>query len=350
MDNKFKRNEFLAPEGEQLSDPFDSVEREDAKKFALYFKDIFDWLGLESENSEIIDCLLRSHSPYVHGSSSIIDVLVLSSKKPTCRLSYLANEEFMKCRNWSELNSKEKGQEEVTKILIKKIGKEKFEKFKKMATGEKSCSKRNLLQLLVQAIDPTGSKDCLEDAQFVDMSKHDSFMGICKDAEKHFFTYIIGDHLSQDSGCMFLILGKDKKPLMIMKSQLSGENFSYGALGENFSCLSLKPINVGGVFIPAGAIMQAFPKNEKNFKPEAKFFRGAINALANIEDFYGFIPRRMSPFSIDDHKERIDLAGNYCPDYKFDGKYGPVYVNYNWITLDVLYNYACYRNQIMGGV
>lgn len=208
--------------------------------------------------------------------------------------------------------------------------------------NEKDIAKKNILILIAQVIDRNAIPKTENEVEVV-LGKPES-LGACRVSERHILSYLSGKHVLQEMrgagfkvGNINLILDDDDRPVMIEKVQL----------GEN-TCLSLRPIRIDGVLIPEGAIFgvesrSKIPKKGKESKKMMKWFEksnrdGGINGITNLKDYLGFQYIRMSIISLPENLKAKAGGGNF--QYLQEENESTGYTNYDWITTEVIFEYA----------
>ncbi len=274
---------------------------------------------------------IEPRSVYIESSEYLKSILV--SEDPGKRLELDRElEERFHLKFVKDIENENFSHEELHKIISKTfLEKVDLKKLIDLMEKESDVAKKNILLLIIQIIDREAIPRTENE---VELNTAEPFSmidipGTCVKAEKHMLTYLSGKYGNPDDGYTNLILDNQNKPLMLEKM---GRH-----LGDSFSCVSLKPVRIDGVLIPAGAIFGSVPCNSE-LKTEGER-SGGINYIKNLKDYEGFMFLRMSLFSLPE-KIRASAGGSY---YSRQQEGVNWYTNYDWITPEVIAEYAEYR-------
>lgn len=300
------------------------------QEFVNYFKDLFSHPELEG---------LRNMFPaFVQNSGS--ELFVSAYIKPSFRMSLAISPDLQRERTFflSE-RSREKFTNENKDITNEEIG----QVITKMYTSivninslleslstQKDQAKKNLLQIIIQIFDPNAISITDDEVEIKHLSP-DRPAGQCVMSERHMLAYVSGKHINPGKGYINLITDNDGSPLMVEKVNLGDR-----------SCISLKLIRINGVLIPPGAIFSSQPDKLEPLRNVMRWFskkEGAINYVTKLAEYKGFEFIRMSIISVPE-EIRASACGSYFLSQQNKAK---GYINYDWITPEVISDYATNR-------
>jgi hypothetical protein len=243
---------------------------------------------------------------------------------------------FMSSGEYSKLSIEDQ-HKLITKAYLEKVNLDKLLLFMKI---ENDQAKKNLLLLIAQIINPEAIAKTSDEVEVEEASTIRS-IGTCEKAENHMLSYVSGKHLYPEGGYVNLIVDNAGAPIMLEKLSLD-ENES--DLGNSHSCISLKPIRIGKVLIPAGALFYAqqdgpIPPKEKMNWFGGREKEGAINYVTRLNEYEGFKFLRMSLISLPE-KIRASAGGSY---YLHQQNESNGYINYDWLTPEIIAEYATER-------
>ncbi|MES2930491.1 MAG: hypothetical protein V4665_01775 [Patescibacteria group bacterium] len=305
------------------------------KKFSDFFLSVFKEVNIDPsyllisdfkqpQSQEDMERKGAVYSSYISPTSRLHWAILPTEPYGRLFLDEKLEEEFKK-RKTDGLSAKEVDAL-ITEAYMKKVD---YEKLITLFSNEKDLAKKNLLQLILQVINPSAIREN-ENEISVPHREPERLAGQCTMSERHMLAYISGQHIKPGKGYVNLILDKDGSPLMIEKI----------GLGDPHSCISLKPVRIDGRLIPAGAIFSAVPDI---FEPvRSRFMRwfqkkeGALNYITNVKHYKGFAFIRMSILSVPE-EIRSDACGSF---YLYQQDRAKGYINYDWITPEILSQYA----------
>lgn len=201
-----------------------------------------------------------------------------------------------------ELDSLDK---EITDFYRRKLD---IPKIVSMIEGEPDISKKNLMILIVQILDPECMVYSDTGAVHLKESIPDNYIDVCPGAEGRMLFYLGGDYEAGYRGTV-LVVDQDGEPVLIEKDD--------SLLGVQKSCVTLKPVFLGGRYLPAGCVLQAVHKEEYDDVSDDKkmtyggdLSRGAYNRVRSVDDYQGFVFMRYHLISLPE-KSRKGLGGEY---------------------------------------
>lgn len=216
----------------------------------------------------------------------------------------------------------------ITKAYLEKVD---LNKLISLMEAETDQAKKNILLLIIQIIKPDAIPKTDNEVE-VRRAQSAPIVGQCIMAEKHMLAYVSGKHTKPEGGHVNLILDDDDSPLMLEKINL----------GDTHSCISLKPLRIDGVLIPAGAILSAEPGTLEPIRSKMRWFskkEGGINYVTKVNNYKGFKFVRMSILSVPE-EIRASAGGSY---YLHQQDKTKGYINYDWLTPEIISEYAQYR-------
>lgn len=295
------------------------------REFGDFFLNVFKEAKIDIPYS-ITFCLEEALDAYCSLSLCIHRAVVPNNPCERMLLDTKIQESFHK--EWHRILSNKKLNKIITQAYVKKVD---FDKLLSLMEIETDQAKKNLLLLIIQIINPHAIPKTENEVE-VKMTESSFTIGGCEMAEKNMLAYISGKHTKPKDGYVNLIIDNNKSPLMLEKMHL----------GNKHSALSLKPVRINGVLIPAGAILSAEPDIFEPTISKMKLFpkkEGAINYVTKLSDYKGFKFIRMSILSLPE-EIRASAGGDT---YLHQQNRTIGYINYDWLTPPIIAEYASHR-------
>ncbi len=302
------------------------------KKFTDFFLSLFKKVNIDASNNLKSYFQFRDYengSAYLDSTSYLSRALTSSNPSQRLVLDEKLEEEFEGYHLKMSTDEIARLDEIITKAYLKKVDIKKLISLMEVETDQ---VKKNLLLLIIQIINPNAIPKTENEVK-IKMAYGVPYVGDCSKAERHMLSYISGRHPNPRHGYVNLILDNKGSPLMLEKIDL----------GNSHSCISLKPVRINRVLIPAGAIFAAKPEN-KPIRSTVRWFTtqkraGAINFVTGLNHYRGFEFIRMSLISIPE-EIRASAGGSYYLDQQYltEG-----YINYDWLTPEIIAEYAMTR-------
>lgn len=327
------KNKFLehANEEHERSLQKKKIDREYQEKFRDFFLSVFKEVNIDISDG-LMDLLIKTSDVYCLPLSYLRQAITPNKSSSRLLLDKKIMENFYKERHGT-LSDKESNNL-ITKAYAKKVD---LDKLVSLMENETDQAKRNFLLLIIQIINPRAIPKTENEVE-LKMAKSTLTVGGCVMAEKHMLAYISGKHINPGGGYVNLIVDNDGFPLMLEKISLKNTH----NLGDTHSCLSLKPVRINGILIPAGAILSAEPDVLEPIRLKMKWFKkkeGAINYITKASNYKGFKFVRMSLLSLPEEIRASAGGGTYL--HQQDKTKG--YINYDWLTPEIIAEYAAHR-------
>lgn len=223
----------------------------------------------------------------------------------------------------------------VTREFRKKIDFNKLLKY--LDDPDLDQSRKNLLILFLQIMDP----DCIpkRDEKFylTEDKANRILIGSCSMAERYMLGYISGALTKSEisGGYVNLIVDENNSPIMVEKI----------FLGESNSSITLQPVRLGSKYIPAGTILETVPRKKEltrriiNLFTNKKKEEGALNYVTKLSEYKGFKFLRFSILSVSPEL-RQKSCGYYFNTHHNKSINSEKYINYDWITTEIIAEYA----------
>ena len=302
------------------------VDLEYQKEFGDFFLSLFKGAKIDISHS-LEYCLEDASDLYCSLSLYLCEAITSGDPRDRLLLDSEARERFYKKKY--RIMSKKKLNDLITEAYAKKVD---FDKLLSLMENETEQARKNLLVLIVQIINPRAIPK-REDEVKINMAPSAPCVGGCVMAEKNMLAYISGKHTKPEGGgYVNLIVDDNGSPLMLEKIKL----------GDTHSCISLKPVRINGVFIPAGAIFSAQPDAFEPIRLKIRWFtkvEGAINYVTKVKNYEGFKFVRMSLLSLPEDIRASAGGDTYI--HQQDKTKG--YINYDWLTPEIIADYASQR-------
>jgi hypothetical protein len=150
------------------------------------------------------------------------------------------------------------------------------------------------------------------------LSEKEHRVGTCTTAERYFFEFNAVQGIRRFDngyeGSMQIITDETGKPIMLEKIDLGDR-----------SCITLEPIKMGKTEIPAGSLVQAFPREDATPEIIASYY---FPHKMTTADFKGFQLLRLSTLSMPPQL-REEVFGNH-----YYSQHTSNFRNYDWIEVE----------------
>lgn len=314
-----------ADKGHEESLERKKIDREYQEKFGDFFLAVFKEANIDIPD-DLRGLLVKTSDVYCSPLSYLREAVTPYDPRSRILLDRKIMENFYK--KWHGMLSDDELNEHITQDYAKKVD---LDKLVSLVENETDRARKNFLLLIIQIINPEAIPKTENEVE-LKMAREAPRVGGCVMAEKNMLAYISGKHTKPEGGYVNLIVNDDGSPLILEKV----------GLGDMHSCISLKPVRINGVFIPAGAILSAEPDVLEPIRSKMKWFikrEGAINYVTKVKNYKGFKFVRMSLLSLPEEIRASAGGDTYL--HQQDKTKG--YINYDWLTPDIIAEYAVHR-------